>query len=113
MIRDAAHASRRLWSRTWCQDPHIKRLLDALLWNKNSLAKKTIRYTRVFQDLFAHHQRERRTDPAQPIIKNLDFAKQRFNSLAKPLARLVQHFDSALDVVADVLRSAGGPHQST
>ena len=106
VIRDAAHASRRLLSRTWCQDPYIKRLLDALLWNKNSLAK-TIRYTRVFQDLFLHHQRERRTDPAQPIIKNLAFAKQRFDSLAKPLARLVQHFDSALDVVADILRERG------
>jgi len=76
------------------------------LWNKNSLAK-AIRYTRVFQDLIAHHQRERRTDPAQPIIKNLAFAKQRFDSLAKPLARLVQHFDSALDVVTDILRERG------
>ena len=68
---------------------------------------KTIRYTRVFQDLFAHHQRERRTGPAQPIIKNLAFAKQRFDSLAKPLARLVQRFDSALYVVADILRERG------
>ena len=47
VIRDAAHASRRLFSRTWNQDPHIKRLLGALLWDKNSLAK-TIRYTYVF-----------------------------------------------------------------
>ena len=69
---------------------------------------KTIRYTRcLFQDLFLHHQRERRTDPAQPIIKNLAFAKQRFDSLAKPLARLAQHFDSALDVAADILRERG------
>jgi hypothetical protein len=68
---------------------------------------KTIRYTRVFQYLFAHHPRERRTDPAQPIIKNLAFAQQRFDSLAKPLARLVQHFDSALDVVTDILRERG------
>ena len=76
VIRDAAHASRRLLSRTWSQDPYVKRLLDALLWNKNLLAK-TIRYTRVFcfQDLFLHHQRERRTDPAQPIIKNLAFCE--------------------------------------
>ena len=103
MIRDPAHASRRLLSRTWNRDPYILRLVGTLLWNKNSLAK-TIRYTRVFRDLFLDHQEERRTDPAQRIIKNLAFAKQRFDSLALPLARLVQHFDCALDVVADILQ---------
>ena len=65
---------------------------------------KTIRYTRVFRDLFLDHQEERRTDPAQRIIKNLAFAKQRFDSLALPLARLAQHVDCALDVVADILQ---------
>ena len=69
--------------------------------------QKAIRYTHAFQYHSLHHQRERRTDPTQPIIKNLAFAKQRFDSLAKRLARLVQHFDSALDVVADILRERG------
>ena len=103
VTRDPAHASRRLLSRTWKRDPYIIHLVGALLWNKNSLAK-TMRYTRVFRDLFLDHQEERRTDPAQRIIKNLAFAKQRFDSLALPLARLVQHFDCALDVVADILQ---------
>ena len=106
VIRDSAHASRRLLSRTWNQDPYFRRLGGVLLWNKNSLAK-TIRYSRVFQDHFLDHQLERRTDPHQPIIKNLAYAKQRFESLAKPLARLVQHFDCAMDVVADILRERG------
>ena len=62
----------------------------------------------LFQNLFLHHRRERRTDPSQPIIKNLAlFAKQRFDSLAKPFARLAQHFDSALDMAADILRERG------
>ena len=74
---------------------------------EQELVGTTIRYMRIVLYLFAHHQRERRTDPAQPIIKNLAFAKQRFDSLAKPLARLVQHFDSALDVVTDILRERG------
>ena len=102
MTRDPAHANRRLLSRTWNRGPYIIRLVGALLWNKNSVAK-TIRDTRVYRDLFWLHQEERRTDPAQRIIKNLAFAKQRFDSLALPLARLAQHFDCALDVVADIL----------
>ena len=42
-------------------------------------------------------------NPSSRILRFF-FAKQRFDSLAKPLARLVQRFDSALDVVADILR---------
>ena len=107
VIRDAAHASRRLLSRTWCQDPYFKRLLDALLWNKNSLATKPFA-TRAFSKTFSRTTNENggRTPP-NPSSKNLAFAKQRFDSLAKPLARLVQHFDSALDVVTDILRERG------
>ena len=78
-------------------------MVGALLWNKSSFSK-TIRYTRVFRGLFLDHQEERRTGPAQRIIKYLAFAKQRFDSLALRLARLVQQFDCALDVVADILQ---------
>jgi hypothetical protein len=42
VIRDAAHANKRLLSRTWNRDSCINRPLDALLWNRRSLAK-TIR----------------------------------------------------------------------
>ena len=94
-----------------CRGPGVQTRTSSTYWTLYCGTRirwqKTIRYTRVFQYLFAHHQRERRTDPAQPIIKNLAFAKQRFDSLAKPLARLVQHFDSALDFVTDILRERG------
>jgi hypothetical protein len=63
VIRDAAHASKRLLSRTWCQEPYIKRLLDALLWNNNSLAKPFA--TRAFSKTFSRTTNENggRTQP--------------------------------------------------
>ena len=74
-----------------------------LLWNKRSLAR-LIRNSLVFQQYFVDHQTAQGT--ARPI-KNLAYAKQRFDSMALPLARLVQHFDAALQVACDVLRERG------
>ena len=39
VVRDGAHAARRLLERTLPRDPYIKKLLTALVWSKDSLAK--------------------------------------------------------------------------
>ena len=102
ITRDKAHASRRLLQRTWTADVYINNLTGLILYAKGSLAK-LLEYSLPFQERFARYQKD--ANPTQlRALQNLSFAKQRFDSAAVPLGRLVLCMDAALSVLDDILK---------
>ena len=99
ILRDKAHASRRITERTFCRDPQLARLANTLLFDKDSVAK-LLRFSEQFADLFAqevdHQTRRGHAASMRSKLANLSFAKQRFDSTAKPLGRCVMNFDALL-----------------
>ncbi len=99
ILRDKAHANRRITERTFCRDPQLARLANTLLFNKNSVAK-LIRFSEQFANLFAqevnHQTRRGHAASVKSKLANLSFTKQRFDSTAKPLGRCVMNLDALL-----------------
>ena len=95
VVRDRAHASRRIISRGWSADPYLKSVLDMLLHNRMSIVRiieNSVVWKARFQELIAR-------EPSPPVVTNrtrgLDYAPHRFDSKAKPLARCCCFFSPA------------------
>ena len=101
VIRDKPHSARRLLQRTLPKDAYIHRLLSLLLWSKNSLTR-LIQHSACHSEAFKRHQ-SRQTGHVAHLISNLSYAEQRFDSLCRPLGRLVIHFDAIVMTAADVI----------
>jgi hypothetical protein len=98
---DRAHASRRVLQRTWDKDAYLDSILKALIWDKQSLVR-VLQNSEVAKELF--HDIQLNEDGGHRPIDNMGFAKQRFDSCAKPLARLIDHFDAATSAAAELVR---------
>ncbi len=101
VLMDRAHASRRVLQRTWDKDEYVDSILKALIWDKQSLVR-VLQNSEVAKGLF--HDIQLNEDGNQRPIDNMGFAKQRFDSCAKPLARLIDHFDAATSAAAELIR---------
>ena len=106
ILRDKAHASRRLTERTFRSDPLLQQICDVVLFSKNSIAK-LLCYSGDFADIFAQEVRQQtREGSAAALIgevKNLSFAKQRFDSTAKPLGRCLWNLDALISTCHIIL----------
>lgn len=100
IMRDKPHASRRLLQRTWCQDGFLRELQDRWLFGQHSVAK-LLQHSRVLQQNFREHQ----AADDLPVLRNMGFAKHRFDSVATPLAKIVLRLDAVLAVLVDVIRT--------
>ena len=76
-------------------------ILKALIWDKQSLVR-VLQNAEVAKELF--HDIQLNEDGNQRPIDNMGFAKQRFDSCAKPLARLIDHFDAATAAATELVR---------
>ena len=101
VLMDRAHASRRVLQRTWDKDEYLNSILKALIWDKSSLVR-VLQNSDVAKDLF--HDLQLHEDDSQHPVSNMGFAKQRFDSCAKPLSRLIDHFDAATSAAAELVR---------
>ena len=101
VLMDRAHASRRVLQITWDKDEYLDSILKALIWDKQSLVR-VLQNSEVAKELF--HDIQLNEDGNQRPIDNMGFAKQRFDSCAKPLARLIDHFDAATAAAAELVR---------
>jgi hypothetical protein len=104
VVRDKPHSARRLLQRTLPKDAFINKLMTTLLWSRGSLAR-LVQHSPQFQEKFKHHQR--RHSPAGKPVKDLSYAKQRFDSTARPLGRMVVHFEALLQTAMDIVRERG------
>ena len=106
VVRDRAHASRRIISRGWAADPFLKMVLDMLLNNKMSIIRvieNSIPWKSRFQENIAN------TDG--PVVshraRGLDFSAQRFDSTAKPLSRSVLFWQPLLNTAVTIMEDRG------
>jgi len=113
ILRDKPHASRRLLQRTWCKDEFLAEIQDRFLFRKYSVAK-LLQHSHVLKHRFQSHQAAD-TKQAVPVLRDMSFAKQHFDSAATPLARMVLCMDDVLQVLTDVIRERRGtpPFQAT
>jgi hypothetical protein len=81
------------------KDPFINNLMSTLIWSRGSLTK-LVQYSAHFQEKFRQHQLRLSTGAA---VKDLSYAAQRFDSTARPLGRMIDHFDAFLQTAMDIM----------
>ncbi len=110
VIRDKAHASRRLTQITFKVDAELSSICDLLLTDTASIAKM-LRYSDACGEIFNKEVR-RQTRPRgaaslQGHVQNLRFAKQRFDSTAKPLGRCIWNLDALVSTCLIIRETPG------
>ena len=105
ILRDKAHASRRLLSRPWNAIQEIQEVYDMIIGSKASFTSK-IQHSDVLTRIF--HQNIQQMDAVPSTakrIKNLSLARHRFDSCQKPLSRFCLYLEAyictAIEAAAD------------
>ena len=109
---DAAHASRRLVSRTFKVDEYMKTLLESYVIGKKCIVE-LIENSYAFSDMFANSVEN--LDASETVggdIKNLGMAKHMFNSLAKRLWRLVGKIFAVMEVAETIRVQRAGREEA-
>lgn len=105
--RDKAHATRRLTERTFQADPNLNRIMQAVVTGETSVAR-LLKNSRLFQCIFEEEVcKQMRSGSAagmQGSVRDMSFAKQRFDSTAKPLGRCLLNLDAAISTMDIICR---------
>ncbi len=97
IIRDKAHCARRLTQRTFKVDQMLDSIVRVMLFAKPSIAtmlRTSAPCQEVFEKELKRQDRPRGAPEATPTT--LGYAKQRFDSTAKPLAIVVWNLDAVI-----------------
>ena len=86
ILKDKAHASRRILSRPWKVVPGLHDAFDTFVSDSSSITR-VIQNSSVLSSVFNQHCQRVESSVNGKRIKNLSFKKQRFDSVAKPLGR--------------------------
>ncbi|MFM7980980.1 MAG: hypothetical protein ACKPKO_16855, partial [Candidatus Fonsibacter sp.] len=65
---------------------------------------RLVHHSPQHQDTFRRHQVRHAASGRMPILNNSSYAEHRFDSVAKPLGRMVMHFDALLQTAVDIIR---------
>ena len=107
ILRDKAHATRRLTERTFQADPNLDRNMQAVVTGETSVAR-LLKNSRLFQCIFEQEVcKQVRSGSAagmQGSVRDMSFAKQRFDSTAKPLGRCLLNLDAAISTMDIICR---------
>jgi len=105
VVRDRPHATRRNLSRGWKADPVLDEIVNKFILDPGS-PTRLIQYSSQFQQMFASNIRQ--TDPSlsavkiHGFVKDLGFAAHRFESMQKPLSRIVLFFHAFLSTLVQI-----------
>ena len=88
----------------------MNRILNIVLFDTNSVAR-SLQHSEVFADIFEQELRLQKRVPScstqQSKMRNLSSAKQRFDSSAKPLARVLFNLDATIST-CQIIRDSRG-----
>jgi hypothetical protein len=87
VIRDKAHGSKRLVSRSFAADPYLKEVMGMFASNRKSIAR-TIQNSHVIKGKFKEYLKTS-FRAVKKTVSNMRSAKHRFESLQKPFGRTV------------------------
>ena len=108
IIKDKAHASRRLTSRPWSADPFLSALLDRYIQKPGSIVH-TIQNSPDIAHVYQRHCSLVQNCPINGSkVRNLQFAKHRFDSTSRPLGRFVLLFDAVWATATELMISRAG-----
>jgi hypothetical protein len=105
VLRDKAHATRRITERTFKADPVLDHILQVVVLGEASVArllKNSRRLQCLFEAEVAKQTRPGNAAGIQSDVRNMSFAKQRFDSTAKPLGRCMLNLEaltSTMDII--------------
>ena len=107
IIRDRAHSSRHLSARSFAADPVLQDLLDVTILKPHSVIRQ-IRDSMPLRQIFVAEARSQaRRDDFIDIVTNMSFAGHRFDSLQKPLGRIVLNLEAITSYCHIVTRDRG------
>lgn len=86
VLRDAAHASRRIISRPWNADPYLRDVALMMAQGRSSVAK-LVQNSHETARVFAGYVKSSQSSVVTAAIKNMRAASHRFESWQKPLGR--------------------------
>jgi len=100
VLRDKAHATRRLTERTFACDNCLGRIMQAVVLGQGSVSR-LLKNSRRLQCIFEEevNKQDRVLGGIQSSVRNMSFAKQRFDSTAKPLGRCLLNLDAVISMM--------------
>ena len=106
IIRDRAHASRRLLSRPWKADPFLNEIAETVVMNSSSICQR-IQHSHDLRDIYAENVQNYVTG-AFKNSKGLGAAKHRFESWAKPFAMAVMTLPALIRTAEEISITRAG-----
>lgn len=94
------HAAARILQRPWLADPDISEVISSFVTGKRSVAQ-VIENSDCFATWFKNHIDEMEVNWGKRV-HNLKAAKHRFESLSKPLARIVLFLPAVCQTIHDI-----------
>jgi hypothetical protein len=101
VIRDKAHASRRILVRPWHCDEYLNAVASALITESSSLAQLT-QHSDDLRSIYSDAVRESGSNYVSTCFGNLRAAKHRFESMCTPLSRIVLDWEASVAFLARV-----------
>jgi len=107
VIRDRAHSSRHLNEHSFAADPVLQMLLQTAVLRPHSIARQ-LKDSQPLRAIFvAEAQNQLSRDDLIATVTDMSFAAQRFDSLQKPLGRIVLNLEALLSYCHIVIRERG------
>ena len=95
VLRDKAHASRRVVSRPWAADPYVKDVANMFAHSRNSISRM-VQNSPAISQVFHQYVVSARNKIVSSACANMRAAKHRFESHAKPMGRSCLHLHSCI-----------------
>ena len=106
VIRDSAHASRRVISRPWFADEYMKNVAFMFARGRSSIAR-IIQNSPAVRDIFKSFVLSSRTPVVQNAITNLRAAGHRFEPFARPMGRTCLHLHACIRTAVQLVTTRG------
>ena len=103
VLRDAAHASRRIISRPWNADPYLRDVALMMAQGRSSVAKLVQNSTETSR-VFAGYVKSSESSVVKSAIKNMRAASHRFESWQKPIGRTALFLHASIRTAVYVSR---------
>jgi hypothetical protein len=106
VIRDKAHASRRILVRPWNCDVYLGAVASALITESSSLAQLT-QHSDDLRSIYSDAVRDSGSNYVSTCFGNLRAAKHRFESMCTPLSRICLDWEASIAFLARVALERG------
>jgi hypothetical protein len=100
IIRDRAHASRRLLSRPWKVDPFLNEIAETVVMNSTSFGQR-IQHSHDLREMYATNVQNYVSNPFKKS-QGLGAAKHRYESWAKPFAMVVMTVPAVIRTAEEI-----------